>query len=73
MLRQNKEDYFETLNIKSVTGNRMFCKSVAPLFYHKSRASNKIKSSENEKLIINDQKCAEVLITISERTVLLKN
>ena len=55
----NKKDYFETLDIKSVTDNKMFWKTVAPLFSNKSKASNKI-TSENEKLIINDQKCAEV-------------
>ena len=38
----------------------MFWKTVAPLFSNKSKASNKITLSENEKLIINDQKCAEV-------------
>ena len=60
LLRQNKKDYFETLDIKSVTGNKMFWKTVAPLFSNKSKASNKITLSKNEKLIINDQKCAEV-------------
>ena len=38
----------------------MFWKTVAPLFSNKSKASNKITLSENEKLIINDQKWAEV-------------
>ena len=38
----------------------MFWKTVAPLFSSKSKASNKITLSENEKLIINNQKCAEV-------------
>ena len=59
-MRQNKKDYFETLDIKSVTDNKMFWKTVAPLFSNKSKASNKITLSENEKLIINDKKCAEV-------------
>ena len=34
---------------------------MTPLFSNKSKASNKITLSENEKLIINDQKYAEVL------------
>ena len=38
----------------------MFWKTVAPFFSNKSKANNKITLSENEKLIINDQKCAEV-------------
>ena len=59
-MRQNKKNYFETLDIKSFTDIKMFWKTVAPLFSNKSKASNKITLSENEKLIINDQKCAEV-------------
>ena len=38
----------------------MFWKTVAPLFSNKCRASNNITLSENEKLITNDQKSAEV-------------
>ena len=60
LLRQNKKDYFETLDMKSVTDNKMSWKTVAPLFSNKSRASNNITLSENEKLITNDQKSAEV-------------
>ena len=47
--RQNKKDYFETLDIKSVTDNKMFWKTVTPLFSNKSKASNTITLSENEK------------------------
>ena len=54
-----KKDYFEALDIKSVTGNKMFW-TVAPLFSNKSKASNKNTLSENEKLLVNEQKCAEV-------------
>ena len=32
LLRQNEKDYLETLDIKSVTDNKMFWKTVAPLF-----------------------------------------
>ena len=60
LLRQNKKDYFETLDIKSVTDNKMFLKSVAPLFSNKYKKSNKITLSENENLIINNQRCTEV-------------
>ena len=60
LLRQNKKGYFETLDKKFVTDNKMFLKTVAPLFSNKSKASNKITLSENEKLITNDQKSAEV-------------
>ena len=54
LLRQNKKNYIETLDIKSVTDNKMFWKTVAPLFSSKSKVSNKITLSENEMLITND-------------------
>ena len=57
---QNKKGYFETSDIKSVIDSKMFRKTVALLFSSKSKASNKITLFENEKLIINDQKCAEM-------------
>ena len=38
----------------------MFWETVAPLFANKSRTTNKITLSENETLIINDQKCIDV-------------
>ena len=59
-MHQNEKENFETLVIKSVTGNKMFWKIVAPLFSNKSKASIKKTLSENGKLIINDQKCTEV-------------
>ena len=61
LLCQIEKDYFKTLDIKSVTDNKMFWKTVAPLFSNKSKASNKITLSEKEKLITNNQKCAQLL------------
>ena len=71
LLRQNKKDCFEILDVKSVIDNKMFWKTVAPLLSNKSKISNKLTSSEHEKLIINTQKNAlKCSITIS--IVLLK-
>ena len=47
----------------------MFWKAVVPLSSNKSEASNKITLSDNEKLIINDQKCAEVFNNYSNKIV----
>ena len=44
---------------------------MTPFFSNKSTTSNKITLSENEKLIINEKKCAEVFNNIS--IALLKN
>ena len=56
LLHQNEKYYFETLEIKSVTDNKLFWKTVSPLFSNKSKTSNKITLSTNEKLIIDNQK-----------------
>ena len=61
LLRQNRKNYFETLNIKTVTDNKMFWKTVAPLFSNKSKTSNKIATR-------NELKCS-----ITNLVVLLKN
>ena len=42
---------------------------MAPLFSNKSKASNKTTLSENEKLIINDQKYSEVFSNYFNRIV----
>ena len=47
----------------------MFWKTVVPLSSNKSEASNKITLSDNEKLIINDQKCTEVFNNYSNKIV----
>ena len=60
-MRLNKKDYFETLDIKSITDNKMFWKTVAPIFSNKSKTSSKIALSETGNLIMNNQKWAEML------------
>ena len=37
LLRQNKKDYFETLDTKSITDNKILWKTVAPLFSNYER------------------------------------
>ena len=54
LLCQNEKDYFETLDIKSVTDNKMFWKTVAPLFFNKFKTSNLITLSGIKKLIMNN-------------------
>ena len=47
----------------------MFWKRVAPLSLINQKASNKITLSENETLITNDQKCAEMFSNNFNSTV----
>ena len=68
-MRQNKKDYFESLDKKSVTVTKMFWKTVA-VFSNKSNVSNKITFSEKEKLIINYQKYVEELNVPADQNLL---
>ena len=50
LLRKSKRRYYENLNIKNVTDNKLFWKSVKPLLSNKSRVSEKgeIVKTESE-------------------------
>ena len=50
LLRKSKRRYYENLNIKNVTDNKLFWKSVKPLLSNKSRISEKgeILKTESE-------------------------
>ena len=60
MLRQAKFDYYKTLDIKCLTDNRKFWKTVKPLFSDKIQASSKITLLENEVLVTDDKEVAEI-------------
>ena len=60
MLRQAKFDYYKTLDIKCLTDNRKFWKTVKPLFSDKIQASSKITLVENEVLVTDDKEVAEI-------------
>ena len=62
MLRQAKFDHYKTLDIKCLTDNRKFWKSVKPLFSDKIQASSKITLLENEVLVTDDKEVAEIFI-----------
>ena len=47
LLRKSKTGYYENLNIKNVTDNKLFWKSVKPLLSDKSRIRDRINKSEN--------------------------
>ena len=53
LLKEEKKNYFENLNVKLVQDNRKFRKSVCPLF------SNKLKTKDKIALIENDNFCVK--------------
>ena len=61
LLRKSKKGYYENLNIKNVTDNKLFWKSVKPLLSDKSRIRDRINISEKGKILKSESETAESL------------
>ena len=55
LLRKTKKCYFESLNTKKITDNRIFWQTVVPLFTKKASKGEKIILNEAEKHISDDK------------------
>ena len=54
LLKNTKRTYFNNLDIRKVTDNRTFWKTVVPLFSNKFSKSEKINLTEGNKTVSND-------------------
>ena len=60
LLQQKKRQYFQNLNLSSITDNKLFWKTVPPLFTEKNGSkNNKITLVESGKVLTDDAKIAE--------------
>ena len=60
LLQQKKRQYFENLNLSSITDNTLFWKTVSPLFTEKNESkNNKITFVEGGKVLTDHVKIAE--------------
>ena len=60
LLKSTKRTYFNNLDIRKVTDNRTFWKTVVPLFSNKFSKSEKINLTEGNKTISNDDELCRV-------------
>ena len=60
LLKSTKRTYFNNLDIRKVTDNRTFWKTVVPLFSNKFSKSEKINLTEENKTISNDDGLCQV-------------
>ena len=60
ILRKTKKEYFNSLNIKQVSDNKLFWKSVKPFFGDKGSNSSKITLVE-ENVISDEEEIANVM------------
>ena len=60
LLRSTKRTYFNNLDIRKVTDNPTFWKTIVPLFSNKFSKSEKINLTEENKTISNDDELCQV-------------
>ena len=61
LLRQTKEKYFSNINVKEVSDNKTFWKSVKPFFSNKGLNSNNILLKEGNEIVNDDGKIAFIM------------
>ena len=60
LLRKTRKDYFNDLNIKNITDDRAFWKTIKPYFSNKGLNSSSLIVSEKNKIVTNDQDMANM-------------
>ena len=63
LLKKSKTFHFNNLNVKDLTENRRFWKTVKPFFTDKTKNSNKIILTENYQTVREDEKICKIFNT----------
>ena len=61
ILHKTKKEYFNSLNIKQVSDNKLFWKSVKPFFSDKASNSSKIMLVEENNIISDEEEIANIM------------
>ena len=61
ILRKSKKEYFNSLNMKQVSDNKLFWKSVKPFFNDKGSNSSKITLVEENNIISDEKEIANIM------------
>ena len=61
LIRKTKEDYFQNSNIRDLSDNRKFWKTIKPYFTNKGLNSNKLLVEEKGNLASNDKQLATIM------------
>ena len=69
LYEKKKSKYFASLNIKDVTDNKKFWKTIKPCFSDKSKNSERIVLNENDEVVMEDDKVALTLNTFFSNIV----
>ena len=64
LFRKERRKYYENLNVKCITDNKKFWRTVKPFFSDKKSPVSSIMLKEKDAIICQDEKCAEILTHI---------
>ena len=69
LYKKDRKKYYNSLDIKNITDNKQFWKTIKPFLSEKSKVTSKIKLKDKNKIISNDDKVAEEFSTFFENVV----
>ena len=61
LLRRTKKEYFQNLNVKYLSDNKKFWKTIKPYFSNKGLNSNKMLLKEKGKLVSDEKQLASII------------
>ena len=59
--RKTKREYFQQLNLKKVSDNRTFWRTIKPCFTNKGLSTNKLMLKEGNQLVSNEKDLANIM------------
>ena len=69
LYKKERKNYYNSLDIKNITDNKQFWKTIKPFLSEKIKTTSKIKLKDQDKIISNDDKVAEEFSTFLENAV----
>ena len=63
LLKESKKRHFNNLNVKDVTENKQFWRTIKPFFPEKSKTTNNIILTENNQTVREDRKICQIFNT----------
>ena len=61
LLRRTKKEYFQNLNVKDLSENKKFWKTIKPYFSNKELNSNKMLLKEKRELVSDEKQLASIM------------
>ena len=61
LLRRTKKDYYQNLNVKDISDNKKFWKTIKSCFSNKGLNSNKMLLKEKGELVLDEKQLASIM------------